>query len=180
MDAETLKNIHDVTKVLDKVLADTEEGKLLRYHLKEPLSELSSLLTDEAPKPKVEKWQPKGGNCIVFSSGRVDIDVTATEGEYESNRMFGTTYATLKQAEKARDSMRTHNRLLAWLSENDDGWVADWKDDSQKKYFVYCGNYHKLWGHASTIEHKLLGNLFMSKSNAEKLCKLLNDGVVEL
>lgn len=134
-------------------------------------------VTIEPPKPKIEKWQPKGGEWSVKQNGKLLRCNSVTEF-----RIFGTEYQTEEQAEKARDAMRTHNRLLAWLAENDDGWVANWRDDDQGKYYVYSvhtpeGKVYRFninWNDCG------LGTVYMSKNNALKLCKLLNDRVVEL
>lgn len=130
-------------------------------------------ITIEPPKP--EKWEPKGGEWFVSSLGIVHRGVSV-----EQPRLFGAEYSTKEAAEKARDAMRVHNRLLAWLAENDDGWVADWSDDKQVKWFVFYNPRKNMWhcgGNSFTIG---AGTIYMSQQNAEKLCKLLNEGVVEL
>lgn len=134
-------------------------------------------VTIEPPKPKVEKWQPKGGYFYIEQDGYI-----TNQRSTNKPTAFGMAYPTKEAAEKARDAMRKHNRLLAWLAENDDGWVANWRDDDQGKYYVYSvhtpeGKVYRFninWNDCG------LGTVYMSKNNALKLCKLLNDRVVEL
>ena len=135
-------------------------------------------VTIEPPKPKVEKWQPKGGEWFVAGEGSIP-----KQQSYKKFANFGTEYPTKEAAEKARDAMRTHNRLLAWLAENDDGWVADWSDDEQGKYYIYLESNPKekaSYGFNANWYCRNLVTVYMSEQNAIKLCELLNDGVVEL
>lgn len=130
-------------------------------------------VTIEPPKP--EKWKPKGGNYHVDLNGEV-----FSSNMQQSKIDFGVVYQTREAAEKARDAMRTHNRVLAWLAENDDGWVADWSDSNQDKWSVFYAHETKKWVLSGEYKFQNLGSPQMSEANAEKLCKLLNDGVVEL
>lgn len=125
--------------------------------------------------PKKVKWEPKGGDWWVSANGCVERDIPS-----RPTRCFGTEYQTKKAAEKARDAMRTHNRLLAWLAENDDGWIADWSDTSNIKYCVFYKHQTNKWDILSNNAHRTPGIVYMSHKNAKKLCKLLNDGIVEL
>ena len=125
-------------------------------------------------KTPVKKWEPEGGEWTVDWSG----DIRELETEQECAK-FGTEYPTKERAEKARDAMRTHNRLLAWLDENDDGWVADWGIDEEK--FSVCYNHsNKKWDVWGNEFAQYVGEVYMSKNNAEKLADLLNKGIVEL
>lgn len=133
-------------------------------------------VTIEPPKPKIEKWQPRGGDWVIDAFGNVKLST------YMSSANFGTEYPTKEAAEKARDAMRSHNLLLAWLTENDDGWVADWSDINQRKYslyILYVSN-KKYYDFTSDWSCQDLSKVYMSRPNAEKICKLLNEGVVEL
>lgn len=99
---------------------------------------------------------------------------------------YGVEYHTREAAEKANKAMRTHNRLLAWVSENDDGWKPDWNDDTQHKYYLskYYSKYVPQAITAYNVGHNSylpsMNTIYMSKQNALKLCKLLNDGIVIL
>ena len=98
---------------------------------------------------------------------------------------YGVEYHTREAAEKANKAMRTHNRLLAWVSENDDGWKPDWNDDSQLKFYLRKDHnkalepnsrYYVDYNHS----HQSVAVSYMSEQNANKLCKLLNNGIVIL
>lgn len=143
------------------------------------IEEILNNMPDEPepePKPKhVEKWQPKGGLWFVAGEGSV-----TKHRSYEKFSKFGVEYPTKEAAERARDAMRVHNRLLAWLSENDDGWVADWDNINETKWYVYFDYIRGVWNRWSSSVYETPGIVYMSGANAEKLCELLNDGVVEL
>jgi hypothetical protein len=133
-------------------------------------------VTIETPKPKVEKWQPKGGSWCLTTYGYI----VQGSDDYSEIDNFGMRYPTKESAEKARDAMRVHNRLLAWLSENDDGWVADWEDDKQVKWFVFYNPRDGRWRSGGNSFTRGLGAVYMSRKNAEKLCKLLSEGGIDL
>lgn len=119
----------------------------------------------EPPKPNITKWEPKREKICVFLNS-----------DDSSN---GLQYQTQSQANNAAKAVRSYARQLAWLAENEDGWIADWNDNSQEKYYISY-NYVSNKNITKTIGlHKNLSTIYMSKQNAEKLCKLLNDGIVE-
>jgi len=126
-----------------------------------------------SPKPK--QWEPKGGEYCITTNGKVIKEASLPEF-----RKFGTERQTQEEAEDARDAMRVHNRLLAWVAENDKGWVADWEDATQTKYYIFHSYSPEKYGYYSTSQIKDLGTVYMSKSAAERLVKLLNEGVVVL
>ena len=136
-----------------------------------------ALLNGESVKiePPIKKWQPKNGNYYIASYGQVETGQSTITA-----RNFGTVYPTKEQAEKARDAMRTHNRLLAWLAENDDGFVADWNNSKQAKFSLFQNVYNGFWSFENNTQYMKLGTVYMSYQNADKLCKLLNDGMIEL
>ena len=135
-------------------------------------------ITISAPCKKVERWEPKGGGWYINLLGKV-FKGSSSENSSENSRKFGLEYQTKEQVEKARNLIRSHNRQIAWLMENDDGWVADWKDRSQPKYFIDYNNWENRWGFSSQHNVKVINTLYMSLNNAKKLAELLNDGIVE-
>lgn len=132
-------------------------------------------ITIEPPKPVIFKWEPKKGNYKVYG----DFSISYNDMPKYSYVLSGTTYQTQAQAEQSAEALRSHARQLAWLSENDDGWVADWDDSKQCKYFInfdiinnkYCIDSYKYWYISNVV--------YMSYTNAEKLCGLLTSGIVE-
>lgn len=132
-------------------------------------------ITIEPPKPVIAKWEPKGG----------DYEVTSIlDGSYKNTgikipaKNAGLRYQTKEQAKQAAKALRSYARQLAWLAENEDGYIFDSKKDEFNYYIYYSEafckyekEYHHKW--------KMLNTIYMSKQNAEKLCKLLNSGIVE-
>ena len=133
-------------------------------------------ITIEPPKPVITKWEPVGGHyCVInfcLSSGYWDtapgIAITS-----------GLSYKTKSQAEQAAKALRSYARQLAWLNENNDNWVADWNNSDQHKYYIYFNNAKKIHCISKDYLANSIGLVYMSKDNAYKLCKLLNDGIVE-
>lgn len=131
-------------------------------------------ITISSPCKKIDKWEPKGGKWYVDILGRANKNHSIKE-----SRLSGLEYQTKEQAEKARDLMRSHNRQIAWLMENDDGWVADWNSNKQHKFYILYSCYDKefIVHCISTIKGASI--VYMSENNAFKLADLLNDGIVE-
>lgn len=137
-------------------------------------------ITIEPPKTEAIKWEPKGGPFTVAGDG-----TTHMSNSSDPWKNYGVEYHTREAAEKANKAMRTHNRLLAWIAENDDGWKPDWNDDSQKKFYLRKDHNKALEpnsryyvGSSNSLQSVAVS--YMSEQNANKLCKLLNNGIVIL
>ena len=133
-------------------------------------------ITIKPPKPTITKWEPIEGNYCV-------VNYCLSAGYYNkapSNAAASVlTYKTKAQADSAAKAIRAYARQLAWLAENDDGWVADWSNIHQYKYYVYCdhdSNRFKIYGY---YKSQCINAIFMSEANATKLAQLMNDGIVE-
>ncbi len=131
-------------------------------------------ITIEPPKPAIPKWEPAGGEYTIK---------TALEDVVKCNsakpfRLVGLVYQTKAQADSAAKQLRAYARQLAWLAENDDGWVADWSKDQNKYYVTYS---HEKAEFETTFCYQSdhLSTIFMSEANATKLAQLMNDGIVE-
>jgi len=120
------------------------------------------------------KWEPKGGEWFIASTGRVARGISSAD-----YRNFGVEYQTYEQAEQASKKMRSHNRLLCWLAEHDDGFVEEW-GSTQENWYVYLHKNIAIWSLAWASSCKDLGTIYMSKANAELLAKQLNEGIIEL
>ena len=130
-------------------------------------------ITIEPPKLGIQKWQPKGGdNCILKDFSVALVNNNCTYPKYMS-------YETQEQAEQAAKAIRSYARQLAWLSENSDGWKPDWQVTLTEKYYIYYEEKINRYSINSNQVHRNINTVYMSKKNAEKLCKLLNDGIVE-
>ena len=126
-------------------------------------------------EPKQEKWTP--------SSGKWNISLI--DEPYETNIQnkryteAGIEYETEEEAAKTSKAIRSYARQLKWLSENEDNFKPDWNNISQQKNYVTYDNRHKIYNIGFNFENNNVNTIYMSENNAEKLCRLLNEGVVE-
>ena len=133
-------------------------------------------ITIEPPKPPIAKWEPKGGKFLIYGTfNDISIDNCITIGETHS----GLRYQTRAQAEQAAKALRSYARQLNWISENDDGWVADWNDYKQNKYFVSYNHCHQKITRCNSYNTQFINTIYMSEANASKLAQLMNDGIIE-
>ena len=138
--------------------------------------QLGKSITIEPPKPAITKWEPKRGKFIVQS----DLDGSySAPGCSVSYILAGLTYATEAKANSAAKAIRAYARQLAWLAENDDGWIADWSNTHQCKHYVYYDCNNSRWEKYSCYHSQYINIIFMSELNATKLAQLMNDGIVE-
>ena len=144
---------------------------------KEQFEQLQSnkTLTINLDEPKQEKWTPSSG----------EWNVELIDYPYKSNVFnkryteAGVEYETEEEAVKAFKAIRSYARQLKWLSENEDNFKPDWNNVSQQKYYVTYDNRHKTYDIGYNFENNNVNTIYMSENNAEKLCRLLNEGVVE-
>ena len=146
---------------------------------KEQFEQLQSnkTLTINLDEQKQEKWTPSGGlwNVEPWSESYAN-QMSVTYINYSN---AGLEYETKEEAIKASKAIRSYARQLKWLSENSDGWKPDWKDTSKEKYYIYYDEKINDYNINSNQIHKNINTIYMSKKNAEKLARLLNEGVVE-
>jgi hypothetical protein len=133
-----------------------KEIQVSAAELRKSLAELDELM---AALEKPKKWEPRGGY-------------------YRS--IHNTERSTVAADAKARDAMRTHNRLLAYVDEFGGDWVADWSDRWQRKFTVLRTHETKKWAKESWGMQETLGTVYMSKACAEGLVAKLESGEVLL
>ena len=133
-------------------------------------------ITIEPPKPPTIKWEPIEGNyCVVNYCLSADYYNKAPSDAAAS----GLTYQTNSAANSAAKAIRAYARQLAYLAENDDGWVADWSDNRQSKFYVYYHHETEKALKSYDVSAESFGIIYMSEANATKLAQLMNDGIVE-
>ena len=144
---------------------------------KEQFEQLQSnkTLTINLDEQKQEKWTPSSG---VWNIGLVDHPYK-TNIKNERYSEAGMEYESEEEAIKASKSLRAYARQLKWLSENNDGWTADWNNIDQEKWYIYYNNKSTEYSSAPKQLGRTMNTIYMSENNAEKLCRLLNEGVVE-
>ena len=132
-------------------------------------------ITIEPPKPTITKWEPAGGEYTIKTA----LDDVVKCKSAKPFRLVGLEYQTQSQANSAAKAIRAYARQLAWLAENDDGWVADWNNSRQGKYYVYFSNETNKVLFSNDRIVQTFGLIYMSQANAIKLAQLMNDGIVE-
>ena len=132
-------------------------------------------ITIEPPKSAITKWEPKPGAFTIDLVSLVSYEAISND----KYRLAGAEYQTKSQADSAAKALRAYARELAYLAENDDGWIADWSDSEQSKYHIRIEhNRNKIKTYTNFINQSI-GLIFMSEQNATKLAQLMNDGIVE-
>ena len=132
-------------------------------------------ITIEPPKPTTIKWEPAGGEYTIKTA----LDDVVKCKSAKPFRLVGLEYQTQSQADSAAKQLRAYARQLAWLAENDDGWVADWSNSEQDKYHIYIGHSSNEIRTYRNYTDQSIGIIYMSQANATKLARLMNDGIVE-
>ena len=133
-------------------------------------------ITIEPPKPAITKWEPAGGNYCVVNHCLSALHYNKAPSNAAAS---GLTYKTKSQADSAAKQLRAYARQLAYLAENDDGWIADWSDADQAKYFIYVKHKNNKVTVYRHFTDQSFGIIYMSEANATKLAQLINDGIVE-
>tara|TARA_R110000823_G_scaffold948_2_gene3847 strand:+ start:129 stop:578 length:450 start_codon:yes stop_codon:yes gene_type:complete len=136
---------------------------------------LASLEAKAKALEKPKQWEPRGGAYWVSSSG----DVLDGEPIIRTSK-FGVERQTKKATEKACASMRTHNRLLAYVDEFGGDWEANWSDNHQHNYYVYYAHLRMVWSATTSSTVCASGTVYMSKDCALELAAKLNSGEVVL
>lgn len=135
-------------------------------------------LTINLDEPKQEKWTQSGGGWNISSTGEIfrHYAYSTTNKKYSE---VGLEYETESEAIKASKAIRSYARQLKWLSENSDGFIADWNNIDQKKYYITFCKEDSMYRKLHVVYIKSINTIYMSENNAEKLARLLNEGVVE-
>ena len=132
-------------------------------------------ITIEPPKSAIAKWEPKPGAFTINPISLVSYKAVSND----KYRLAGAEYQTKSQADSAAKQLRAYARQLAYLAENDDGWIADWFNKNQNKYYVYIAHQSNKVTIHSNYTDQSFGIIYMSEANATKLAQLMNDGIVE-
>ena len=131
-------------------------------------------ITIEPPKPAITKWEPAVGKYIIHT----ELDLQLRNQTFAPYKLLSLGFQTADQANLAMKALLSYARQLAWLAENDDGWVADWSKD-QNKYYVTYSHEKAKFETTYCYQSNHLSTIFMSEANATKLAQLMNDGIVE-
>jgi len=143
--------------------------------LKAKVSEFESRIL--FPNEPVAKWQPKGGNFFIQSSGKVSEVVGGSDTPHKE---FGVERPARQQAQRAAVEMRRFNRLLALRDELCGDEDVYWGDDYIEKYNVYFSHERGCWYISTDIFCESITPYFTNKEAAQKACNMLNSGEVDL
>lgn len=128
---------------------------------------------------RAEKWEPRGGLYGIYGNGDIK-EINKDSHPQPESVQNGYIYPDMESAEKSRDAMRPHNRLLAYVREFDSDWTPDFSNAMQVKCFITYNEISGQWARGSMNGWPYMGTVYMSYDCAEDLVIKLNKGEVEL
>jgi hypothetical protein len=145
--------------------------------LREAIAHIQQLL-EKLEKPKPKQWEPCDGEFTIHGDGGVFL--TGPHNRSPSYISAGMVRKTREAADKASATMRTQNRLLAYVDEFGGDWVAEWVHSRTPKFVVGYDNEECTWSYSSNQFKKVVGAVYMSQDCAIGLAAKLNSGEVVL
>ena len=128
---------------------------------------------------EVKPWRAKAKLMQISQYGTVN-KADDHHNTFSSNPGFNSK----SYAEMVADEIYKLKAMYSWLEENDDGWKPDWNDADQPKFFVANSDNSTPEGIIYCVQQnfstKNLTCVYMSEDNADKLCRLLNYGLIKL
>lgn len=125
-----------------------------------------------------EKWRAKTKFFRISQYGVVD-KADDHHNTFSANPGFNSkTYA-----EEVAKTVYSLKAIASWLEENDDGWKPEWNNYDQCKYYIaysYSKSKPKTYVKHESFWDENLTCVYMSEANADKLCDLLNKGLMRL
>lgn len=101
----------------------------------------------KAPEEKKSiVWKPVKGECYYYidSCGNVLRTAWGDDCSYYddiSRSDYGNIYKSFEEVQRAVDLTKATVRVNRRIEELNDGWVADWKNDNQKKWYIVVNKY---------------------------------------
>ena len=146
---------------INQLLIDLDIAKRDIKYIEDQLAEL---------KDEPERWEPKGiGDYHIYGDGVVHRQATS-----KTYINFGTERPTKELAQKARDAMYKHNRLLAYVHEHAPDYEPVW-DGEQFNYCVYYDSCKREWRTEYARFHHTPTTVYMPREVAEQLVEKLNE-----
>ena len=143
--------------------------------------QLTSLIKKSQKKKPLRCEPQKSNTYYILRGGRYTLEYCWNDDDYDKELMQrGNVFRKRETVEQVANKHQIVNKIAAFVEQFDDGWVADWENWRQEKYFV-CFN-HK------TRKYEIMFNIYkespevpyMSKACAQALCDALNNGEYEL
>jgi len=142
-------------------------------------AELETMKQQLIEQEKSKMVELEGGDWYIDTLGVIDNASTTI-----NSRNFGAEFKTKELAEKALVDMRKTNRLRNLAMQIDPDFIDefDYTKHNNQPYLKSCYIYNNSgeWKTGSNTNSRYYGTIVMSKSTAEKICQLLNDGLFEL
>lgn len=121
----------------------------------------------ELTKPKVEDWEPKGGEWYVRHA------LVSRASSTDECRQYGIEFETEEAAEKARKVLTIYNRLYKLAEELNEGWTPDWSDSNQLKFHVCFSHTRKVWRCDSCSSVDVMVPVFKDRATANRAVELI-------
>ena len=168
-----------------------EELKKLANNFRDVVTELGDILAKILPDIEIsdeeeeDTWEMKipykygDDYWVILDNG--DIESECWE-EYETDgKRFnaGNVFPTLKAADLENERRNLLTRFKAFRDECNDGWVPDWDNHLENKYYIGFGL--ERFGVCSTALKKVFPTFgyFMFKKDAERAIELFGDEIKE-
>ena len=131
--------------------------------------------------PKKGPWKPEKGQKYFYIESTRSVTATIYRSDSIDDRRLacGNAFSSKENAQKASKAMRTHNKILQYIIENDSDWEADWNDRSQKKWFIRFNRAENKWKSDYNTYSQKAGGLYCSHQCCDELVELLNNGWLE-
>lgn len=168
-----------------------EELKKIANNFRDVVTELGDILAKilpdvEIPEEEEDTWEMKcpykdGDEYWFIYDNVVDFecweDTSLDTERFDAGNVFPTEEAALLEA-KRRNLL---TRFRAFIDECNNGWKPDWRNHSDRKYYILYGENRILSQiYAGTVNDFPLFGYFKNESDCEKAIELFGDEIKEL
>lgn len=116
-------------------------------------------------------WRPEKGEAGYAISEKGAVHLSPTSDGYTLGQKFDTTENAIQERDKLQARMRLW-RMIARLN-YEEGWVADWSNKKQDKYFIYYDHTNNTLSPSSRNSIQILRNeWYGSKETIEFILKM--------
>jgi glucan-binding YG repeat protein len=131
--------------------------------------------------PKKGPWKPEKGQKYFYIESTRSVTATTYHSDSIDDRRLacGNAFSSKENALKASKAMRTHNKILQYIIENDGDWEADWSNPNQMKWYPVFDHLANGWKRGYIMFSQTVAALHCSEQCCEELVELLNNGWLE-
>ena len=157
--------------------------KEIDRRLKVLRNEFISELENKPPYSKFRFTYPRKDEDLYFIDldGKVflfDDEIDDLETCFEQ----GVLFSSEEEAQAAEQERKLLFKLHQWAEMKNEGWKPDWKEDEEKKWYVYYNHVEEslkvTWGYNSTNFIKL--PYFKTEEIAQACIDLFGDEIIEV